>query len=145
MIFISKTFDQLTLNELYGILKARFQIFVLEQKIMYQDMDELDKECLHCFFMEGDSVVACMRAYYTDEAKTEVKIGRVLTLVHGGGLGRRLMDEGLNAIRQRLPHKRLFVHAQKQAAGYYSKMGFVPVSEEFTEAGIPHIEMELRM
>jgi len=142
MIFYSKTFSELTNSELYGILKARFQIFVLEQNINRQDMDEIDKEALHCFIKENDEVIACIRAHYVDKARKEVKISRVLTLVHGGGVGRRLMEEALIAIKQKMPHNRLFVYAQKQAVGYYKKMGFCAVSEEFTDAGIPHIEME---
>ena len=50
MIFVSKTFDELSTDELYEILKARFQIFTLEQGFMRQDTDDLDRKCLHCFY-----------------------------------------------------------------------------------------------
>jgi len=142
MNFVAKTFNELTTDELYEILKARFQIFVLEQKIMCQDMDDLDRVSLHCFFTENGKVIACMRAYYTDTDHTEVKIGRVLTLTHGNGIGKALMEESLQAIQKKMPYKKLFVNAQRQAEGYYKKMGFSSVSHEFIEAGIPHIRME---
>ena len=142
MIFFSKTFNELTTDELYELLKARFQIFVLEQKIMYQDMDDIDRQCLHCFFKDGDKIVACIRACYTDESKTEVKISRVLTLSHGNGLGKQLMGETIRAIKEKLPYERLIVHSQKQAVGYYKKMGFVEISDEFIQSGIPHIKMQ---
>ena len=144
MIFFSKNFSELTLNELYGILKARFQIFVTEQKYLRLDPDGADTECLHCFVKDGDNVVACLRAQYTDSSKTEVKIGRIVTLTHGGGIGRLLMTESLSAIKEKLPFTRLFVHSQKQAEGYYEKMGFVTVSEDFDDCGVPHIEMEYK-
>lgn len=144
MIFYAKEFTELTNSELYGILKARFQIFVTEQKYLRLDPDGADPECLHCFIKDGDTVVACLRAQYTDSSKTEVKIGRIVTLNHGGGIGKLLMTESLSAIKEKMPFTRLFVHSQKQAEGYYSKMGFVAVSEKFDDCGVPHIEMEYK-
>ena len=144
MKFFSKTFSELTNEELYGILKARFQIFVTEQNFLRLDPDGTDTECLHCFIKDGDTVVACMRAQYTDSSKTEVKIGRIVTLVHGGGIGRLLMSESLAAIKEKMPFDRLLVHSKDSAVGYYEKMGFVPVSDEFDDSGVPHIEMEYK-
>ena len=144
MKFYAKTFSELTNCELYGILKARFQIFVLEQKYLRPDPDGCDTECLHCFLKDGDSIVACMRAQYTDKSKTEVKIGRIVTLTHGGGIGRLLMTESLAAIKEKMPFTRLFVHSRDTAVGYYEKMGFVTVSDRFDDCGVPHIEMEYR-
>ena len=144
MNFYAKNFSELTNCELYGILKARFQIFVLEQKYLRPDPDGCDPECLHCFLKDGDSVVACLRAQYVDENKKEVKIGRIVTLTHGGGIGKLLMTESLAAIKEKLPFERLFVHSRDTAVGYYEKMGFVPVSDEFDDSGAPHIEMEYK-
>ena len=53
MIFIAKKFDELTTKELYEILKSRIEIFAMEQNIHYQDMDNIDYDSLHCFFMEN--------------------------------------------------------------------------------------------
>lgn len=144
MIFCSKNFSELTNEELYGIMKARFQIFVTEQKYLRLDPDGNDTECLHCFLKDGDTVVACLRAQYTDNDKKEVKIGRIVTLTHGGGIGKLLMTESLAAIKEKMPFDRLFVHSRDSAIGYYEKMGFVVVSEEFDDCGVPHVEMELK-
>ena len=48
---IAKHFNELTTKELYEILKARAAIFIMEQNIQYQDMDDIDYESLHCFYM----------------------------------------------------------------------------------------------
>ena len=141
MKFIAKFFSELTPAELYEILRARAEIFLLEQHIVEQDMDGVDYDCLHCFLWEDGHAVGCLRAFYSDEAKTKVKIGRVVTLTHGKGHGKLLMEGALAAIKEQLPHETLYVYAQTQAAGYYRKFGFSPVGEEFDEAGIPHIEM----
>ena len=53
MNLISKKFNELSTTEIYEILKARSEIFILEQNIHYQDMDGVDYNSLHCFFMES--------------------------------------------------------------------------------------------
>lgn len=52
MNLIAKEFEELDIAELYEILKARAEIFIMEQNIHYQDMDNVDYKSLHCFFME---------------------------------------------------------------------------------------------
>ena len=42
---VSKFFDELTTRELYEILKSRMEIFVVEQKCVYQDFDDIDLGC----------------------------------------------------------------------------------------------------
>ena len=143
MNFISKKFDDLTPSELYEILKARTQVFLLEQNIICQDMDDVDYECLHCFLTEGRSVIGCLRAYYYEGEPDTVKIGRVLTTTHGQGHGKLLFDESLKAIKRVLPCKALVVSAQKQAQGYYEKCGFEVVSGEYLEEGIVHVKMRM--
>ena len=46
-MFVAKTFDELTTKEIYEILKARAAVFVVEQNIVYQDMDDKDYDSLH--------------------------------------------------------------------------------------------------
>lgn len=143
MQLISKRFTELTTKELYEILKARAQIFIIEQGINYQDMDDIDKNCLHCFFQEDDKVTAYLRAFYKDETKDVVKVGRVLTLEHGKGLGGKLLEYSIDAIKTHMPCQKIYIHAQKHAEKFYQKFGFVTVSDEFIEEGVVHVEMEL--
>ena len=85
MTFIIKEFDELSAKELYEILKSRAEIFVKEQNITYVDEDDVDYRSLHVFGMEGDRVCAYLRAY--QESSDWVRIGRVLTRMHGKGIG----------------------------------------------------------
>ena len=141
MEFKAKRFDELTAREIYEILRSRAEIFVVEQKISYVDMDGIDYNCLHCFIEDGGRAIACLRAFYDKDGS--VKIGRVLTLAHGGGVGRRLMEMSLEAVREKLPTHLIYVNAQAQAVGFYEKLGFSVVSEVFYEENIPHYRMEL--
>ena len=142
MQFQAKHFDELTTHELYEIARSRTEIFLLEQKIICQDLDRIDYKSLHCFFENEGSVVAYLRAYLTEE--DTVKIGRVLTLVHKAGLGSNLWKNALSMIKENWPGKEIVVHAQLQAQGFYEKQGFIPTSPVFDEEGIPHIAMILK-
>lgn len=139
----AKFFDELTAAELYELLKARAEIFVVEQNCAYLDPDGRDYESLHVFFAEDGAVAAYLRAYRED-AET-VRMGRVLTRTHGTGLGGRLLAEGIARIRAALDPKRICIEAQCYAVGFYEREGFRVCSEPFLEDGIPHVRMVLEL
>lgn len=141
MNIIVKFFHELTLKELYEILKARTAIFVVEQNCIYQDMDGKDYRSLHIFCEEEGEVSAYLRAFQKD-AET-VQMGRVLTVRHGTGLGGKLLKEGIKHIRKKMYPKRIYIEAQSYATGYYEREGFIVCSDEFMEDGIPHVQMIL--
>lgn len=143
MELIVKEFNELSTKELYEILKSRSAIFVIEQNIHYQDMDDIDYDSLHCFFMEEKRVSAYLRAFYINE--DTVKIGRVLTLKHGNGMGKELINKSLESLKSKMKCKRVVMDAQKYAVGFYEKFGFKVVSEDFLEEGIVHVGMELKL
>lgn len=145
MNYISKQFDELTNRELYEILKSRAEIFVVEQNINYVDMDDIDYVSRHFFLEDEGRVVACLRAYYLDEEKTTFKIGRVLSIKHGKGLGTELMNKALEEISTNKLCKKIFISAQKHAVDFYKEFGFETVSEEYMEEGIVHIAMEKQL
>lgn len=136
-----KTFSELTTGELYEILKARAEIFVVEQNCVYQDLDDRDQSSLHIFFEEKGRVKAYLRAFALDDQT--VQIGRVLTLRHGTGLGGRLLKEGIRQVWERYAADRIYIEAQCYATGFYEREGFRICTEEFLEDGIPHVGMEL--
>ncbi|MBP3204266.1 MAG: GNAT family N-acetyltransferase [Lachnospiraceae bacterium] len=137
----SKFFHELTTKELYEILKARAEIFVVEQNCVYQDLDDRDYASLHVFYEEDEKVVAYLRAFSKDE-KT-VQMGRVLTVKHGTGLGGMLLKAGIDQIQEKLCPNQIYIEAQCYATGYYVREGFRVCSDEFLEDGIPHVGMEL--
>ncbi len=143
MNVVSKFFDELTTRELYELLKVRSEIFVVEQNCVYQDIDDIDYESLHLFFDENGRVEAYLRVFRKD-ADT-IQIGRVLTRKHGRGLGRLLLQEGINQVRKRWKPKKIYIEAQCYATGYYEREGFEICSDEFLEDGIPHVQMILRL
>ena len=136
-----KTFEQLSSTELYEILKARSAVFVVEQTCPYQDIDGGDYESLHVYLEEEGKLLAYLRCYEQDEHTA--RIGRVLTMERGKGLGRPLMEAGIQAVREHYKANSVYIEAQCYAIGFYNKFGFEVCGEEFLEDGIPHVPMTL--
>ncbi len=106
---IAKYFKELTITELYEILKARAKIFIVEQNINFQDLDDIDYNSLHCFFIENNKVIAYIRAFYEDENAQVVRLGRALTIEHQKGYGKSLMEQSLKAVKEKMKCKKLWV------------------------------------
>ncbi len=138
-----KHFKELSTLELYEILKTRFEIFVTEQECIYQDLDDKDQDAIHVFCWNEDKrIAACLRVFWKDRGDRIAQIGRVVTLHHGNGLGRKLLHKGVEVAIDQLGAKKIYLEAQEYAIGYYAKEGFEVVSDVFMEDGIPHVQME---
>lgn len=140
--FYAKAFQELTAAQIYEILKSRSKIFMLEQGIRCLDMDDVDYQSVHCFIEDSGSVQAYLRAFYNDQDKRIVQLGRVLSIKHGVGLGTKLMSESLDFIEKNMPCKSIELHSQAYICGFYEKFGFQISSEPFLEEGIVHITMK---
>ncbi|MBR2760695.1 MAG: GNAT family N-acetyltransferase [Solobacterium sp.] len=140
MICYAKRFEELSRDELFAILKARQEVFILEQQCLYRDIDETDRKCMHVFGKDGDELITCLRYFPCPSDPEEIQIERVLTAVRGRGYGREIMEFALRRIREKRP----CLEAQVYAIGFYERFGFRVVSEPFDEDGIPHVKMRLQ-
>lgn len=143
MNLVIKRFEELSIEELYEILQVRAAIFVVEQKCTYQDLDNKDRDSYHVFLKDDGGIQAYLRVVEKGVSFEEVSIGRVLTRKRGCGLGNRILLEGIRVAREKLGADKIKIEAQSYAKLFYEKIGFVQVSEEFLDEGIPHIEMIL--
>lgn len=139
-----KHFEELTLQELYDILRLRVDVFVVEQRCAYPDLDGRDESALHVFITDGGKLAAYLRVLprgeYFDDA---VAIGRVIAARRGEHLGAEVLRAGIAAARSLPGADRIRIEAQSYAKGFYEKAGFVRCSDEFDEDGIPHVQMVL--
>ena len=145
MNFTAKYFNELSTSELYEILKARSQIFIVEQGMNCQDIDGTDTVARHFFIEDGGKVLAYLRGFYEDKEKTTLRIGRVLSVIHGIGLGREIMLKATQDIKKNMPCKKICLDSQKHAVGFYEKLGFKTVSGEFLEEGVIHVKMQMEL
>ena len=116
----------------------RRRVFIEEQRVPEElEWDGEDMDALHFLARVDGQPVGCARLL------PDGHIGRMAVLNdwRGKGVGRRLMKVLLmEAERLKLGH--LFLNAQTQAAGFYTKYGFNQVGGEFFDASIPHVRME---
>lgn len=134
-------FSLLKPEELYGILRLRAEVFVVEQNCPYQDLDDRDKDSYQVWAEDNGEVVGCLRVFMYDG--TYAQIGRVVTSqkIRGKGWGLEMMKIGIRTVREHFGNVPILIHAQAYATGFYEKAGFRISSGQFLEDGIPHYEM----
>ena len=98
-----QSFEQLHQTELYAILRARQEVFVVEQKIRYVDADGKDLSAFHLSGWQGSELAAYLRVIPLDKGPL-YKIGRVLTRgpFRGQGQGEAILQELLRRVERDL-------------------------------------------
>ena len=141
MTLHKKLFQDLTVDELYELLRIRSEVFVVEQDCVYQDLDGDDQASVHLWLTEGDRVVAICRVCPAGVHMERVSIGRVITTERGKGYGKKMMLAGIDAAKEYFDAKVIDIESQEYAKGFYELVGFHQSSEPFILDGIPHIKM----
>lgn len=141
MKLICKHFNDLTAKELYEILRLRVDVFVVEQKCSYSEVDGKDLDAWHLWFEDEDGIAGYLRLLAPGVSFKEASIGRVIAKKRRCGIGSRLMQAGIEKMKEIYGNTDIRIEAQVYAREFYEKAGFVKVSEEFLDDGIPHIEM----
>ena len=136
-----KHFAELTPAELYGLLKLRVDVFVVEQTCPYPELDGRDTEpgTVHVWASgEDGEVLSCIRVLENGDDRA---IGRVATAVgaRGRGLSAQLVTRGLELCAGRT----VDIGAQAYLEGWYGRFGFVRSGEDYLEDGIPHLPMRM--
>jgi ElaA protein len=143
--WICKHHRDLGKEQLYALLKLRSDVFVVEQKCAYPDLDgqDLEGDTHHLMGWEDDQLMAYLRLLDPESQGGDVVIGRVVTAPagRGKGLGHAMMEQALKQAEKHWPQVPIYLSAQAHLQGYYGKYGFEVVGEEYLEDGIPHIGM----
>ena len=140
-ILHKKSFQELTVDELYELLRVRSAVFVVEQNCVYQDLDGDDQQSIHLWLTVEDKIVALARVCPAETHMKEISIGRVITTERGKGYGKQIMLHAINAAIEHFNAKLIDIEAQEYAKGFYESVGFKQSSDIFMLDGIPHIKM----
>ena len=147
-LWTCKPHAELTLAELYAILRLRSEVFVVEQDCVFLDMDgkDLQGQTEHLMAWENGALLAYCRLLEPALNDGQAVIGRVITApaARGTGLGHELMRRAKDEVARLWPGQPVYLGAQARLRAYYAGHGFVPVTEEYIEDGIPHVGMLLR-
>lgn len=136
--------DELSPRDLYAMLKLRVDVFVVEQKCAYPELDGKDLEALHLRLLLGKELVASARLRKPAKADPAARIGRVVVspLHRGKRLGERIMVGAIAQCERLYPESPIKLSAQSHLTRFYGSFGFVAVSEEYLEDDIPHVDMQ---
>jgi len=105
--------------------------------------DELEneKDNLLMAAYEDDQMLGCCMLVEEGHQTVRLRQMAVMNDLQGKGVGRALMQFAENLARDR-GYKKITMHARKNAVGFYEKMGYRKVGQEFEEITIPHYVME---
>jgi ElaA protein len=118
--------EHLPPDVLYGFLKLRSDIFVVEQNCVFSDMDGVDRHCEHlCAHGRDGAVLAYLRLVPPGVNFAEASLGRLVVA----------------RIRSRFPGAPVRIGGQRYLEAFYGSLGFRTTGEPYLEDGIPHVDM----
>ncbi|HYM34082.1 MAG TPA: GNAT family N-acetyltransferase, partial [Steroidobacteraceae bacterium] len=122
-----------------ALRSVRLSVFVEEQKVdAREEFDDADPVCQHILAIDASG-----KAIGTGRIDDKGKIGRLAVLPEWRklGVGRAILQKAVDLARED-NLKRVYLHAQVSAMGFYEREGFTSYGECFIEAGIKHVAME---
>jgi predicted GNAT family N-acyltransferase len=124
-------------------LAIRKEVFQMEQNVPAElEFDDKDEYAMHIVvYNEEDKPVATGRMLASPE---HILIGRIAVIKEERGKGygdfvvRMMLDKAFECGAAKVA-----VHAQIQAVGFYEKLGFIACGDEYVEANMRHLPMEI--
>ena len=142
--WVTKSFAELSVDELYDVLKLRSEVFVVEQKCIFLDIDNNDRKAFHTIGFIGDEVVATTRLFDKDIMYDGYQsIGRVVgsPRYRGLGIGKALMQYSIKECERLFGKGPIKIGAQLYLKKFYSEQGFEQSGDVYLEDDIDHIPM----
>ncbi len=103
-----------------------------------------EKEDILIGAFDDDELLACCLLTKMDNKCLRLRQMAVQNNLQGKGIGASMMNFAELVARDK-GYKKLIMHARKTAEGFYEKLGYKPVGDEFIEVTIPHIVMEKKL
>lgn len=140
----TKHFSELTVNELYAMLRLRSEVFVVEQNCVFLDMDNNDQIAYHTMGWLDGELIATTRLFDVDQSYPGYQsIGRVVgSPKHRGiGAGKALMQYSIAECERLFGKHPIKIGAQLYLKKFYNEQGFEQAGEMYYEDEIEHIPM----
>lgn len=135
--------QEMTAIQMQKILQLRVAVFVAEQKIICEEIDDLDRaQTTRHIWLEVDGAVVSVLRLLLDGPV--VRIGRVATAAahRRRGHSETLMRHALGQVVQ--TGRPVEIHAQAYLEAWYRKFGFERTGPNFLEEGLDHVPMTWR-
>jgi len=138
-----KRFEELSIEELYELLRLRSEVFVVEQRCNFMDMDNKDQKCYHLLGRKNGKLLAYARIVPAGLSYAFPSIGRIVVSGDGRGMGFgvELLEVSISKVEQLYGKTTIRIGAQLYLERFYGSFGFQKSSEVYLEDEIEHIEM----
>jgi len=140
----TKHFSELTVDELYAMLRLRSEVFVVEQNCIFLDMDNNDQIAYHTMGWLDGELIATTRLFDVNQSYPGYQsIGRVVgSPKHRGiGAGKALMQYSIAECERLFGKHPIKIGAQLYLKKFYNEQGFEQAGEMYYEDEIEHIPM----
>ncbi len=128
-------------QDLEKAFEIRRIVFVIGQNCApEEEYDEHEQFCRH-FLAKYQGIQAGTCRIRQTENGIKLERFSVLEQFRGHHIGAALVENCLQKIQP--TDKKIYLHAQEHAIGFYEKFGFKALGERFYEANIPHFKMVL--
>ncbi len=145
LLFQHFTFDALSKDLLYQIMRLRQEVFIVEQNCPYLDADGKDQDSYHLIGLNPDGeVLAYTRILPKGISYPEYcSIGRVVTSekARGIGAGKEVMLHSIALCKEKFPEQKIKISAQSYLDKFYTELGFQYTGDSYLEDNIPHQAM----
>lgn len=129
-----------TTKEIDQAYTIRMKVFVDEQHVPPEiEIDEHDETAIHFIGYEDGEPIAASRLRFIDGYGKLERIC-VLKAFRGKSNGKQLIQTMEKVIKEH-GYEKAKLNAQTHAQPFYEKLGYRTVSDEFMDAGIPHVTM----
>lgn len=135
--------NNLSPTEVIDLFKLRQDIFCIEQRCLYPDIDATDKYAIHALAFQDEHCLGVARIY--SDKNDIIHIGRIAIdqSVRNKKYGKLLVNGCLDYCSKNYPNHTIVISAQLHLLGYYRSLGFIESSSSYFEDGIPHIQMSI--
>ena len=143
MNYFWKSFNELSIDDLYAILSLRQEVFVLEQNCPYIDADYSDQDAFHLLAYKDNELIGYLRAFKPGIKYEGSSLGRIVTDINsrGLGIGKQITKEGINFLGKKYSDSEIIISAQHRLKSFYTDLGFISRGEVYLEDDIDHIQM----
>ncbi|MBL7965059.1 MAG: GNAT family N-acetyltransferase [Flavobacteriales bacterium] len=128
---------------LFRLLRLRVDVFVVEQRCIYPELDEADETAWHVIASDTDQNVVAGARIITGDGSDLPHVGRfcVRNDRRGQGLGHELVRQCHAWLRQHQGNVRSALAAQAHISSFYVAHGYRIISAPYDWDGIPHVDM----
>src|SRR5699024_1257872 len=130
-----------TEDEMQAAYRVRNLVFVEEQNVPLElEVDEHENDAIHFVCYDNETIIGASRLRFMDDYG---KLERICVLKEhrGKSFGKKIIEQmEVEIVNNK--YKKALLNAQTHAKQFYENLGYTVISEEFMDAGIPHVTME---